>query len=247
MSSKSLNPKDAVGIRKAALSVVPMNVVVEAGVGMMEGAAKYGRHNYRASPSRCSVYFDATMRHLLAFWEGEDLDPDSRLSHLTKAMCSLMVWRDAQVRGHLIDDRPPRSAPFDPALNKLAGEIIDRHADKSPKHYTLEDDAKTRDDVPPVDREEAAAAASSREDGQPVPFGDAGQLVQRTCFGLVGGVQVDPQGPEVLDDPPRVDGGAAPLARPTPAGGEEGRGDPGLASRRNAVHERFMAYANLDK
>lgn len=136
---KDTNPKDAVGIRKAALSTVPMNVVVEIGVGMMEGAAKYGRHNYRAVGVRSSVYFDATMRHLIAYWEGEDIDPDSGMSHISKALTSLAVWRDAQMQDMCKDDRPPRSKPFYPAMNQKAAEIVDKYADRKPKHYTIED------------------------------------------------------------------------------------------------------------
>lgn len=139
LDSKPTNPKDSIGIRKAPLSVVPMGVLVEIGVGMLEGTAKYGRHNYRCAGVRESVYFDATMRHLIAYWEGEDVDPDSGLSHLTKAMCSLAVWRDAQMQGMATDDRPPRSAPFYPAMNAKAAETLDKHADKSPRHYTIAD------------------------------------------------------------------------------------------------------------
>lgn len=136
---KPTNPKDSVGIKKAPLSTVPMGVIMEMGTGMLEGATKYGRHNYRCAGIRESVYFDATMRHLVSYWEGEDIDPDSGMSHLTKALCSLAVWRDAQMQGMATDDRPPRSAAFLPKLNDLAGEIIDRHKDKNPRHYTIAD------------------------------------------------------------------------------------------------------------
>jgi hypothetical protein len=138
-SSKATNPKDLIGTRKAPLSTVPLGVIVEIGVGMLEGAAKYGRHNYRCAGVRESVYFDATLRHLIAYWEGEDLDPDSGLSHLTKAMCSLAVWRDAQMQGMATDDRPPRSAGFYAAMNTAAAAMLDKHADKSPRHFTIED------------------------------------------------------------------------------------------------------------
>lgn len=137
---KPTNPKDTVGIRKAPLSVVPMGVVAEVGVAMLEGASKYGRHNYRAMGVRASVYFDATMRHLIDWWEGVNIDPDSGMSHITKAIASLTVLRDAQMQGMCTDDRPPRSAEFYPALNAAAGAIVDRHADKSPRHYTIADD-----------------------------------------------------------------------------------------------------------
>lgn len=134
--SKPTNPKDAIGIRKAPLSCVPMNVVAEIGVGMLEGASKYGRHNYRAIGVRGSVYFDAVQRHLIAWWEGEDTDPDSGMSHVAKALTCLTVLRDAMLQGKFTDDRPPKSEPFYEDLNRQAGAILDRHADKSPTHYT---------------------------------------------------------------------------------------------------------------
>jgi Domain of unknown function (DUF5664) len=138
---KPTNPKDAIGIRKAPLSCVPMNVVAEMGLGMLEGASKYGRHNYRGVGVRTSVYFDAAMRHLIAFWEGEDIDPDSGVHHVAKALVTLAVLRDSQLRGNCTDDRPPRSAPFYPDLNARAGALLDRYAGANPKHWTVADDA----------------------------------------------------------------------------------------------------------
>jgi len=138
-SSKPTNPKDSVGIRKAPVSTVPAGVVAEVGLGLLEGAAKYGRHNYRAVGVRASVYYDATMRHLMQWWEGEDTDPDSGLSHITKAITSLVVLRDAMMQGMVTDDRPPISVPFMADLNERAGQIIDKYADKNPRHYTIED------------------------------------------------------------------------------------------------------------
>jgi hypothetical protein len=129
---KASNPKDVVGIRKAPLSTLPMNVVAECGVAMHEGALKYGRHNFRAVGIRSSVYFDATMRHMVTWWEGEDIDPDSGLSHITKAIVSLMVLRDAMLRGMVNDDRPPRSDDFYPELNAQSGVLIDKYARPQP-------------------------------------------------------------------------------------------------------------------
>ena len=134
---KPTNPKDLVGVRKAPMSTVPANVLAEIGVAMLEGASKYGRHNFRVVGVRGSVYYDGVMRHLMAWWEGEDLDPDSGMSHVTKAITSLVVLRDAMMQGKFTDDRPPRAMPFYPALNAGAGDIIDRYADRNPTHYTI--------------------------------------------------------------------------------------------------------------
>lgn len=106
-SVKESNPKDRLGMRKPALSVLSMPVLYEMAAGMTEGACKYGRHNYRAIGVRASVYFDATMRHLAAWWEGQDTDPDSGLHHVCKALASLHVLRDAMLNNKVVDDRPP--------------------------------------------------------------------------------------------------------------------------------------------
>lgn len=138
-SSKPTNPKDAIGIRKAPMSTVPATVLAEVGVAMLEGASKYGRHNFRCAGVRASVYYDGVMRHLMAWWEGEDIDPDSGLSHVTKAITSLVVLRDAMIQGMCEDDRPPRSVEFYQDLNARAGAVLDRYADKKPRHYTIKD------------------------------------------------------------------------------------------------------------
>lgn len=128
MTNKDTNPKDAVGIKKAPISTVSAPVIMEIGIAMLEGARKYGRHNYRKAGVRGSVYYDATLRHLMAWWEGEDIDPDSGLSHITKAMASLAVLRDSMIRENWVDDRPPTS-PEDwmKKLNDKAAEIIEKY------------------------------------------------------------------------------------------------------------------------
>ncbi len=136
---KATNPKDAIGISKTPMSTVPAAVLAEVGVAMLEGACKYGRSNFRIAGVRASVYYDATMRHLMSWWEGEDTDPDSGMSHVTKAITSLVVLRDAMIQDMCTDDRPPRSAEFYARLNTLAAEVLARHADKSPRHYTIAD------------------------------------------------------------------------------------------------------------
>ena len=124
------------------MSTVPANVLAEVGVAMLEGASKYGRHNYRVAGVRASVYYDGTMRHLMSWWEGEDIDPDSGLSHITKAITSLVVLRDAMMQSMCTDDRPPSSVDFYNKLNTTAALILDKYADKSPEHYTIVDTGK---------------------------------------------------------------------------------------------------------
>jgi hypothetical protein len=127
---KDTNPKDAVGVKKAPISTVSGPVMLELGLAMLEGARKYGRHNYRVSGVRASVYVDAAFRHLIKWWEGEDDDRDSDMSHIIKAMASLHVLRDAMIVHSWVDDRPP-AVPKDyiENLNKKAAKIVERYSD----------------------------------------------------------------------------------------------------------------------
>lgn len=139
MSTKDTNPKDAVGTRKAPLSALPIRVLWRVGLAMMEGALKYGRHNYRAAGVRASVYFDASLRHKFSWWEGEDIDPDSMLHHLDKELACLMVLRDSILSGNWVDDRPPRATEDLVALSAHACDLLDRYGHVKPHHYTIAD------------------------------------------------------------------------------------------------------------
>jgi hypothetical protein len=122
---KESNPKDAVGTKKAPMSTVSAPVMMEVGVAMLEGALKYGRHNYREIGVRSSVYYDACLRHMMAWWEGENTDPESGLSHVTKAIAGLMVLRDAMIRDKMVDDRPIGTRGFVQELNVHASILIE--------------------------------------------------------------------------------------------------------------------------
>ena len=125
---KETNPKDSVGVKKVPMSTVSARVIMEIGLGMLEGDRKYGRHNYRVAGVRGSVYYDACCRHIMAWWEGEDIDPESGLSHITKALSSLVVLRDAMLNNKFYDDRPPKLEDgWVKHLNEKAKEIIEKY------------------------------------------------------------------------------------------------------------------------
>ena len=136
---KDTNPKDAIGIAKVPFSVIPGRVVGELGLAMMEGALKYGRHNYRVAGVRASVYKDAALRHILAFWEGQDIDPDSKLPHIVKAMACMAVLRDSQIQGNWVDDRPPKT-PGDwvRELNERAKELLEKYPNPVPAYTEID-------------------------------------------------------------------------------------------------------------
>lgn len=132
---KPTNPKDAIGIKKAAMSTVPAPFIMGVGAAMTEGALKYGRHNYREAGVRSSVYYDALMRHMMAWWEGEDIDPESGLSHLLKAAACLAVVYDSLSYGNLNDDRPPKHADgWQQSFNSIAEQLMAKYPVPKPAH-----------------------------------------------------------------------------------------------------------------
>ena len=64
------------------------------------GAAKYGQDNWQRVPEARQRYFDAAMRHLLAWWDGERLDAESGLPHLAHAGCCILflLWADRDAK-----------------------------------------------------------------------------------------------------------------------------------------------------
>lgn len=142
---KATNPKDAVGTGKVPFSTVPSEVTAEVGLAMLEGARKYGRHNYRVAGVRASVYYDAALRHLTAWWEGQDIDPDSDLSHIVKCLACLYVLRDSQTIGNWVDDRPPSLPDKETwinGLNEKAKALLEKHPNGAQTYTQLELDLK---------------------------------------------------------------------------------------------------------
>lgn len=103
---KDGNPKTEMGSKKIPYSLLSGAVNAEIAIGLMEGALKYGKQNWRQEGARASIYVDAAFRHIEKWWEGEDIDPDSGISHLSKAIASLYVLRDAMICEKMNDDRP---------------------------------------------------------------------------------------------------------------------------------------------
>lgn len=136
----SNNPKHAAGCSKPPQHFIPLCVMIEVGIGMAEGGWNYGSFNFRTSEIVASVYYDATRRHLDAWWEGEDIDPKSGLNHITKAITSLVVLRDSMMQAEYgarqdlyIDDRPPKSAVTMEHMTSLYQTVMSRVKEINPE------------------------------------------------------------------------------------------------------------------
>lgn len=85
-------------------------------------------------------------RHICAWWEGEDTDPDSGLPHIVKAIACLYVLRDAERCGKLHDDRPPKSGAFVSEMNSLADKLLSKYPYPFPPYTQKELDYESAHD-----------------------------------------------------------------------------------------------------
>lgn len=142
--SNSENTKDAIGGRKAPLSLVPWTLMVCAARAFLEGALKYGRFNWRICGVRGSIYLDAIKRHIAKYENGQDADPKTTVHHLDSAIGCLTIMRDAMLYGKFTDDRPP--CPNPEAMAELIDgeEVLGAHLrelfkDHAPHQFTIKD------------------------------------------------------------------------------------------------------------
>ena len=145
--TKPTNPKDAIGSDKVPMHLWPKTATVLGAMGLLDGALKYGRSNWRAVGIRASIYYDAIDRHMSAWFEGEDIDPDSGLPHLAHALASLAIIVDAIAADRFRDDRLIRGgyrSLIDGAAPDVA-RLKARHAALEPHHYTIADNGEDFD------------------------------------------------------------------------------------------------------
>jgi hypothetical protein len=100
------NPKDKIGARKVSVSKLPAVGIIHGAHAMMNGSKKYGPYNWRGNAVIASIYVDAMMRHLMAWFEREDVASDSKVKHLGHVIANASILLDAQATGNLKDDRP---------------------------------------------------------------------------------------------------------------------------------------------
>lgn len=142
-NTKPSNPKDiaAAVAGRVPVDLFPDTATIAGAMAFWEGANKYGQYNWRVAGVLASVYSKAVRRHLYAWWNGQDTDPDSGLPHLWKALACIAVLIDAESCGLLTDDRPP-SAPVHEMLEDLktrVNDIAERLTEYEPHQWTQKD------------------------------------------------------------------------------------------------------------
>jgi len=79
------------------------------------GCRKYAKFNWTAGINVTQIYA-STLRHLLKWYNGEDLDDESSLPHLAHALCDAMFLLEYMdnPRYAEFDDRPFKRRQHDP-------------------------------------------------------------------------------------------------------------------------------------
>jgi len=99
------DPKGAAGALKTPLSLIPPYAMEQTAWAHKLGSHKYGPYNWRKTGVCASTYVNAILRHLNAWRDGENLDPESGISHLAHVACSCNILLDADYCNTLQDDR----------------------------------------------------------------------------------------------------------------------------------------------
>lgn len=89
---------------KLPLNLLSGEALMQTAAVLKFGADKYAEHNWR-SGFQWSRPLAAAMRHLVAFNDGEDKDPESGLSHLAHAACCIMFLLEFEKTHKELDDR----------------------------------------------------------------------------------------------------------------------------------------------
>jgi len=61
------------------------------------GAKKYGAWNWTKVPDARNRYYSALMRHVTAWYGGENLDPETGIHHLAHAACNALFLLEFEV------------------------------------------------------------------------------------------------------------------------------------------------------
>lgn len=94
--------KDNLG--KSRVDLIPSKPLIAVGHVLAIGAKKYKPNNWRLG-LRWSDTLGSIQRHLLAFADGEDLDPETGLPHIDQALCQTLFLSEYYHSNTGIDDR----------------------------------------------------------------------------------------------------------------------------------------------
>jgi hypothetical protein len=89
---------------KPPMGLLPWPALVEVAKVLEHGANKYERYNWLKGMAWSRLY-DAALRHLSAWIQGQDCDEETDLSHLSHCACCILFLLTYEVLGLGTDDR----------------------------------------------------------------------------------------------------------------------------------------------
>jgi hypothetical protein len=106
-------------------SLLPWSPIIALVKLFMVGAKKYDRDNWKKGMdySRC---YNALLRHLTVWWNGERIDPETKCHHLTSVMWCALVLLYYEMAGKAyehFDDRPIDGPANNLAVDELMEQI----------------------------------------------------------------------------------------------------------------------------
>ena len=75
---------------KPKMNLLPPKAIVEVAKVLTFGAEKYDAENWRKLDDLQNRYTAGALRHIFAHMDGEQLDPETGLSHMAHALCCLL-------------------------------------------------------------------------------------------------------------------------------------------------------------
>ena len=90
---------------KLRIDLVPVDGILALAQILTSGAEKYGERGWERGMAWSRPYA-ALLRHLLAWWGGQDTDPESGHPHLWHVMTNAVFLVSYERRGIGEDDRP---------------------------------------------------------------------------------------------------------------------------------------------
>lgn len=90
---------------KAKVHLIPPEIIEELARHYTKGCEKYSDRNWEKGMKWHECY-DSLMRHSLAWWRGEDRDPENGSHHMIAVMwnAGALFWYSLKGKG--VDDRP---------------------------------------------------------------------------------------------------------------------------------------------
>jgi hypothetical protein len=92
---------------KLQISLVPTSAIRGLAEVLQKGAAKYAPRNWERG-MKWSIPYECAMRHLMTWFDGQDLDDETKLNHLKHALCNIAFLIEYSETCPQFDDRPKK-------------------------------------------------------------------------------------------------------------------------------------------